>query len=74
MSHSVNGFIDNAEIVVNGSAEKLLDDLSNKVQLLATKRSWGSAWWEESIDLTKDWSSEFLITAFNGSGTSDGFW
>ena len=68
-----NGTINQSDIIVNGSAGKLANAPGNKVQLLATKHGWGSAWWDESVDLSKDWSSEFLVNAFNGSGTSDGF-
>jgi hypothetical protein len=68
-----NGTINQSDIIVNGSAHKLANSPDNKVQLLATNHGWGSAWWDESVDLSKDWSSAFLVNAFNGSGTSDGF-
>jgi len=69
----VDGTINQNEIHVNGSSSILLGDPSNKVQLLATKHGWGSAWWKRSIDITRDWSKTFEIDAYNGSGASDGF-
>jgi len=67
------GTISHSDIIVNGVAKKVANDPTNKVQLLAINHGWGSAWWDESVDLSKDWSSEFLVAAHNGSGTSDGF-
>ena len=51
---NLNGTINQSDIIVNGSANKLANAPYNKVQLLATKHGWGSAWLDESIDLSKD--------------------
>ena len=45
---------------------------STGINLIANDHGWGSAWWNQSVDLTKDWSSTFTINASGGSGTSDG--
>ena len=60
-------------IKVNGAALQDTSAPTNKVRLLSVPHGTGSAWWNQPIDLAKDWSSTFYITAFNGSGTSDGF-
>ena len=60
-------------IKVNGAALQDMSAPVNKVRLLSVPHGTGSAWWNQPIDLAKDWSSTFYVTAFNGSGTSDGF-
>lgn len=67
------GLINKDEIKVNGAALCEDDHPTNRIQLTAVKHASGSAWWSQSVDLTKDWVASFDITAFNGSGTSDGF-
>ena len=73
LNTTTDGFVSKTDIKVNGAALPILSHPTNRVQLLGTEHSYGSAWWNRSVDLSKDWNSSFYVTAFNGSGTSDGF-
>jgi hypothetical protein len=46
---------------------------SSAVNLVSVDNGYGAAWSNSSIDLSKDWSTSFVMNAGGGSGTSDGF-
>ena len=61
--------ISSGEIKTNGDAvlkESFID-------LVSRDNGFGSAWRKTPVDLSKDWSTSFLVEATSGSGTSDGF-
>jgi len=48
--------------------------ISNRnINLISIDHGWGSAWSDQSVDLSKDWVSSFSFNAGGGSGTSDGY-
>jgi hypothetical protein len=61
------------QIATNGSAKIDSSHPTNKIELLSIKQSFGSAWWTKPVDLSHDWDTSFAVTAFNGTGTSEGF-
>jgi hypothetical protein len=70
---AIAAVINGSQIYANGSATVDLSHPTNRIQLLNVKPGLGSAWWINPISLASDWVSTFAVTAFNGSGTSDGF-
>lgn len=70
---AIAAVINGSQIYANGSASVDLSHPTNRIQLLNARPGLGSAWWINPISLASDWSSTFAVTAFNGSGTSEGF-
>ena len=60
--------IKTSEIVTNKDSRIV----GEGIDLVAIDHGWGSAWWNKTIDLYKDWSSTFKLRIGGGSGTSDG--
>jgi hypothetical protein len=46
---------------------------SSAINLVSVDNGYGAAWSKSKIDLSKDWSTSFVMNAGGGSGTSDGF-
>ena len=70
VSLAVEGaLVSNSNIKTTGNA--LVQ--SSAIDLVSVDNGYGAAWSKSKIDLSKDWSTSFVMNAGGGSGTSDGF-